>query len=106
MRNTLAVQVGDTSQDLLEAALDLGRGHAPALDGSIEVAAGTELHDFAPVLVLVLHKVDRLHNVDVVQRRRYAELRRELLDVLLLRLVLSSLTELLQAEGGLNGRSG
>ena len=106
MGHALAMEVGYPRQDLLETTLDLARGHPAALDGRIQVASRTELHDLAPVLVLVLDEVDRLDDVHVMQRGRYAELRRELLDVLLLRLVLSSLTELLQAEDGLNGRSG
>ena len=66
VRDPLAVEVVDACEDLLEAALDLGRGHAPALDGSIEVAAGTELHHLAPVCIFVLNEVDRLHDVDVM----------------------------------------
>ena len=62
----MIMKIRNAGQDLLEAALDLSRGHAPALDGSIEVAAGTELHHLAPVCIFVLNEVDRLHDVDVM----------------------------------------
>ena len=52
---TLTMKVGDAGQDLLEAAFDLARRHATTLDGRVQVSAWAELHDLAPVLVLVLH---------------------------------------------------
>ena len=84
MGNTLAMKIRNASQDLLEAALDFAGRHAAAFDRRIEISARTELHDLAPVLVLVLDEVDGLDDVHVVQRRGYTELRRELLDILLL----------------------
>ena len=96
MGHALAMEVGDPRQDLLETALDLARGHPAALDGRIQVTTGAELHDLAPMLVLILDEVDGLDDIHVVQRRRYAELGREFLDILLLCLVLSPLAELLQ----------
>ncbi len=84
MGNTLTVQIRDAGEDLLEAALDLAGRHATALDGRIQVTAWAELHDLAPVLVLVLDEIDGLDDVHVMQRRRYAELRGEFLDILLL----------------------
>ena len=106
MGNTLTVKICDTGEDLLEAALNLTRRHPTALDGRIQVSAGAELHHFAPMLILVLHEVHRLDDVDVVQRRRDAKLGRELLDVLLLRLVLSPLPELLKEGPRREDRSG
>ena len=66
---SLAVQIRHTSEDLLEATLHLAGRHAAFLDGSIEVSSGTELHDFAPALLLILHEIHRLDYVDVMQRR-------------------------------------
>ena len=103
---TLTMKVGDAGQDLLEAAFDLARRHATTFDSRVQVAAWAELHDLAPVLVLVLDEVDGLDDVHVMQRRRYAELGRELLDVLLLRLVLSPLPELLKEGPRREDRSG
>lgn len=68
MGNTLAVKIVHAGQDLLEAALDLARRHAPSLDRCVEVSAWAELHDFAPVLILVLDEIDGLDDVDVMQR--------------------------------------
>jgi hypothetical protein len=96
MRHTLPMEVRHTREDLLEAALDFARAHPALLDRGVQVSAGAELHDLAPVLRLVLHEVDGLNDVNVVQRARDAELGGELLHVLLLRLVLATLTELLQ----------
>ena len=86
-----------SGEDLSEAAFDLGRRHATSLDCGVEIATGTKLHNLAPVQILILHKVDRLNDVDMVECRRYAELCCELLDVLLLCLVLSPFPELLRA---------
>lgn len=69
--------------------------NSPLLNRRIQIAPGTKLHDLAPVLVLVLDEIDGLHNVRVVQRRADAELGRELLDVLLLRLGFAAFAELL-----------
>jgi hypothetical protein len=96
--DALAVQVCDAVQNLLEAAFDFRRRHAAFLDRGVEVAAGTKLHHFAPVLVFILNEVNGLDNVDVVQRRRYAELGGEFLDILLLCFVLSSFAELLREK--------
>lgn len=106
MGHALSMEIGDTGKDLLEATLDFAGGHAAALDSRVQVAAGAELHNLAPMLVLVLDEVDGLDDVHVMQRRRYAELGRELLDVLLLRLVLSPLPELLTEGPRREDRSG
>ncbi len=93
--HTLTVQIRHAAQYLLEAALDLAGRHSALFDGSVQITTRTELHHLAPVLALVLDKVDSLHNIDVVQRRRYTKLGCELFDVLLLGLVLAALSELL-----------
>lgn len=72
--DALTVEIVDTAEDLLETTLDLARGHVALLDGGVEVSTGTELHDFAPVLLLVLDEVDCLDDVDVVEGGRYTEL--------------------------------
>ena len=66
MGDTLTMQIGDAGQDLLEAALNLAWGHATALDRRIQVTAWAELHYFAPMLVLVLDKIDGLDDIDMV----------------------------------------
>ena len=67
MGNTLTVEVLDTAQDLLKAALDFTWAHAALLDSRIQVATGTKLHDLAPLMVFILDKVDGLDDVDVMQ---------------------------------------
>lgn len=92
------VQVSDARKDLLKVRVDLGRRHVALLDRCVQVAARTVLHHFAPVLMFVLNEVDRLDNVFVVQRRRNTKLGRQLLDVFLLGLVLSALSEFLSVR--------
>lgn len=65
--DTLTVQIVNAEEDLLETTLDFARRHVALLDGSVEIPAGTELHDFAPVLLLVLDEVDGFDDVDVVE---------------------------------------
>ena len=104
VRHTLAVQVVHASENLSEAALDLGWGHAAAFDSSVEIAARAELHDFAPMQVFVLYEVNCLHDVDMMQRRGNAELRREFLNVFLLCFILPPLPEFLhELEHGTRG---
>lgn len=103
MGDTLAVEVVDASEDLLEAAFDLRWRHAAAFDRSIEITARAELHNFTPVQLLVLDEINRLDDVDVMKGRRNAELGSELLDVLLLRLVLPSFPEFLAADWSESG---
>jgi hypothetical protein len=74
MRDALAVQVRDAAEDLLEAAFDFTGRHPALLDRGIEVSTRAELHHLTPMLVFILHEINRLDNVDVVQRRRNAEL--------------------------------
>ena len=66
--DALRMEVADAGKDLLEATLDLARGHVALLDRSVEVAATAELHDLTPFLALVLNEVDGLDDIDVVQR--------------------------------------
>jgi hypothetical protein len=93
--DTLGMQILDTLQDLFETTLDFTRAHAAALDRSVEIAARTVLHDFTPVLVLILDEIDGLDDVDVVERRGNTEFRSEFLDVFLLGLVFATFAELL-----------
>lgn len=65
--NTLRVKIFNAGKNLLEAALDLARRHASLLDGSVQVTARAILHDFAPMLILILHKVDGLNDVHMMQ---------------------------------------
>lgn len=67
MSNTLFVQICDAVQDLFETALDLARRHPSLLDSSIQITTGAEFHHFTPMLVLVLHEIDSLNDIDVVQ---------------------------------------
>ena len=55
--------------------------------------------------ILVLHQVDGLHDVDVMERRRDTELGSELLDILLLCLVLPPFPELLHGDGSVSERA-
>lgn len=94
--HTLTVQILDATEDLLEAALNLTRRHVALLDGGIKISTGTELHDFAPVLLLILDEVDGLDDVDVVESGRDAKLGGQFLDVFLFCFVFSSFPELLR----------
>jgi hypothetical protein len=67
MCNTLGMEVRKALQNLPEATLDFARGHVPFLNRRVEIATWTELHDLTPVLIFVLHKIDGLDNVDVMQ---------------------------------------
>ena len=100
MSNTLRVEVRNTLQYLAEATLDFARRHVPFLDSRIQITTWAEFHNFAPVLVLVLNKIDGLDNVNVMQGRRYTKFSCELLHIFLLRLVLTPLSELLQVIVG------
>ena len=93
--NTLSMEVGNTLQYLLEATFDLARSHTPLLDRGVEVTTGAELHDLAPVLILVLDEIYGLDDVDVMEGGRYTKFGRKFLHVFLFRLVLPSLSELL-----------
>jgi hypothetical protein len=97
--DTLRVQVGDASENLFEAALDLTRTHATLLDGGVKISTRAILHHFAPVLSFILNKVDSLDNVDVVESGGDTELSSEFLDIFLLCLVLTALTEFLISRG-------
>lgn len=94
----------DPSENLPETALDLGRRHATPLDRSIEITAGAELHDFAPMHALILYEVHRFDDIDVMKRRRNAKLRRELLDVFFFCLIFPSFSELLHQQTGTRQR--
>jgi hypothetical protein len=93
------VEVVDALEHLAEVRVHVERAHRALLDGRVEVAAGTVLHNLAPVARLVLDEVDRLDDVEVVERRRDAKLGRELLDIVLLGLILAALAELLRSAG-------
>ncbi len=66
MSNALTMQVFHAAEDLLETAFDFGWRHSTLSDGRIKVTSWTELHDCTPMLILILHKIDGLDNVDVV----------------------------------------
>ena len=99
---TLTMEVVHTCENLFEAAFDFGRRHSTPLDRRVQITSRAELHDLAPVHVLILHKIDRLDNVDMMESRRDAELGCELLDVFLLCLILPSFPELLCYGAGLD----
>ncbi len=95
MSDTLPVQIRNASDNLLEAALDLGRTHTTLLDGSIQVTTRTELHDFTPVMIVVLNEVHSFHDINMMQSRRDAKFGSELLHIFLLSFILSSLSKFL-----------
>ena len=68
MGHTHRVEILDTLENLLETAFDLAARHAPLFNSGIEITAGAVLHNLAPVVRLVLNKVDSFHDVRVVQR--------------------------------------
>lgn len=95
MGDTLRVEILDTDEKLLEATFAFAGAHLTLFDGSVEVSTGTVLHDFAPVVCLVLDEIHRLDDINMMECRGYTELGRQLLDVLLLCFVLPAFTELL-----------
>ena len=68
MRNSLAVQIRNAGQYLLKAAFNFAWRHSALLNCGIEVTAWTEFHHLAPMLVFVLDQIDRLDDIDVMQR--------------------------------------
>ena len=96
MGDSLTVEVVQAGEELLEGAFDLRSAHTTFPDSSVQIPTCAELHDFAPGMVLVLQKIDRLDDIGVVEGRRNAELRGKLLDVILFALVLPPLAELLE----------
>jgi hypothetical protein len=74
MSDTHRVKVLDSLEDLLETALDLADAHVALLDGGVQVSTGAILHDFTPVMLLVLNEIDSLDDVGMVQSRRDAKL--------------------------------
>lgn len=97
MGDALAVQVRNPCQDLFETTLHFARRHAPLLDRRIQIATRTELHDLAPLFVLVLDQVNSFNDVDVVQRRGNAEFGGQFLDVFLFGLIFTSLPKFLDS---------
>ncbi len=90
------MEVLDPLQNLLETAFDLATRHATLLDRSVEITAWTVLHDLAPMMSLVLDQIDRLHDVGMMQCRRYTEFGRQFFDVVLLGFVLAAFSEFLR----------
>lgn len=74
MSDTHRVKVLDSLEDLLETALDLADAHVALLDGGVQVSTGAILHDFTPVMLLVLNEIDSLDDIGMVQGRRDAKL--------------------------------
>ena len=99
MGDSLSVEVAQASEELLEAAFDLGCAHTAFANGSVQISTCAILHDFAPCMVLILHKIDRLNDIGVMKGRRNAKLRGKLLDILLFGLILSAFPELLENRG-------
>ena len=40
--------------------------HSPLLDCSVQITSGTKLHDFTPMLILILHQVNRFHDIGMM----------------------------------------
>ena len=105
MGDSLFMDVVYASEELLEAALDLGSAHAAFSNGRVQIPTCTKLHDFAPRMVLILQEIDRLDDIGMVEGGRNAKLRSKLLDVHLLRLVLSAFSELLENKASVVGQA-
>lgn len=63
VRDAHRVEVRHAREDLLEVRVDRRGRHVALLDRCVEVSAGTILHHFAPVRLLVLYEIDRLDDV-------------------------------------------
>ena len=105
MGDSFSVEVTQTSEELLEAAFHFGSAHATFANGSIQISTCAKLHDFAPGMVFVLQKVDRLDNIGVMKDGRNAKLRGDLLDVLPFSLTPSAFPKLLEGKGIRTGAS-
>lgn len=98
MREAHTMQVGDTIEDLQEAASNLLPRHPASHDNGKEVK-GRILHDFEPA-ALFLQDVQGLNDVAVVESGSNAELGRHLFVVLPFRLIRVSGPEFLDGEDG------
>ena len=101
MSDALGVKICNAIEELLEAAFNLTSAHLTLFDGPIEIPTRAIFHNFTPMMLFVLDKVNRLDDVDVVQRRGNTELGSEFLHVLLFCLVLPPLAEFLLDQGAL-----
>lgn len=57
------VQVRDTGNDLFEVRVDLHWFEITFLDRSVKISSRTIFHNFAPMLLFVLNKIDSFDNV-------------------------------------------
>ena len=99
MGDSLSVEVAQSGEELLEATFDLGSAHTTLANGGVQISTRAKFHDLAPGMILVLHKIDRLDDIRVMEGRRNAKLRGKLLNVLLFGFILSALPELLKDKG-------
>jgi hypothetical protein len=79
--------------------------YSPFLDRSIQVPTRAKFHDLTPMLCLVLHEINSLDDVWMVQRRGDTEFCSEFLDVFFLRLVLATFPEFLVIIININQRT-
>lgn len=66
MRNTLTMDIVDSTQDLLETAFNLTGTHATLFYRRIEITTGTKLHNLTPLLILILDEIHRFDDVDMM----------------------------------------
>lgn len=97
MRQTHAVQVKDTTEDLQSAAGDLVARHLASHDDRKEIK-GSILHNFEPV-ALLMDDVDRLDDVAVMKGRTDAKFSCNFLVIFSLAFVCVAGAELLDCEG-------
>lgn len=98
MRQTHAVEIQHTAENLKRRACDFFLAHLTSHDRGEEVIRRV-LHDFEP-LALFVHNVDGLDNVAVVKCRSDAKLGRDFLVVVLFVLVHVAISKLLHSEDG------
>lgn len=84
--DTLTMEIGDSMKYLLETALGLAGAHAsvkgisrrsmkmkkmhsPLLDCSVQISSWTKLHDFTPMLILILDQINGLDDIGMMQGR-------------------------------------
>ena len=73
MGDALRMEVPNAHEDLLETTLDLRGGHASLADSVVQISAGTKLHHDAPSSLIVLHEIDGLDDIRLMQRTRDAK---------------------------------
>ena len=70
----LKICVPNVKKGYQDIEVKMKKMHSPLLDCSVQISSWTKLHDFTPVLILILYQINRLHDIGMMQRRWDTEL--------------------------------